>query len=70
MQWWNEHYQHHKFINININVKEREEQKSFMKRSDLDVDLTSLKHFKKEDWKSRCIHHKECTEVEDIYTTF
>ncbi len=69
MQWWDEHYQHHKFINTDIDVREREKQRSFMKRSNLDVDSTSSKCFRKEDQKSRCIHCKECIKVEDIYTT-
>ena len=70
MQWENEHYQHHKSINTDIDVKEREEQKSFMKRSDLEADSMFLKCLRKEDWKSRCIHCKECIKVENIHTTF
>ncbi len=69
MQWRDKSYQHHWFINTDINVREREEQRLFMKRSDLKADLTSSKHFRKKDWKSRCIHHAECTEVEDIHST-
>ncbi len=69
MQWWDESYQHHQFINTDIDIKEREEQRSFMKRSDLKADSTSSKCFKKKDWKSKCIHCKECTEVEDIHST-
>ncbi len=42
--------------------------KSLMKRSDLEADSTSLKCFKKKDWKSRCIHRKECIKVEDIHS--
>ena len=72
MQWWNECYQHHWSANTDINVKEREEQRSFMKESDFRADSTSSKHFRKKDQKerkSRCIHCKECTKVEDIHST-
>ncbi len=69
MQWWDESYQHHRFTNTDIDVKEREEQRSLMKRSDLKADSTSLKCLRKKDWKSRCIHCKKCTEVEDIHST-
>ena len=69
MQWWDESYQHHQFTNIDINVRKREEQRLFMKRSDFKADSTFLKHFRKKDWKSRCIHCKECIEVESIHST-
>jgi len=41
-----------------------------MKRSDLKADLTSSKHFRKKDRKLRHVHREECTEVEDIHSTF
>ncbi len=69
MQWWDESYQHHWFTNTDIDVKEREKQKSLMKRSDFKADSTSSKHFRKKDWKSRCIHHEECIKVENIHLT-
>ncbi len=68
-QWWDEHYQHHWSTNTDINVREKEEQRSFMKRSDFRVDSMSLKCFRKKDWKLRCIHCEECTDVEDIHST-
>jgi len=43
-----------------------------MKESDFRADSTSSKHFRKKDQKerkSRCIHCKECTKVEDIHST-
>ncbi len=72
MQWWDKCYQHHWFANININVRKREKQRSFMKESDFKADLTFLKCFRKKDWKereSRCVYREECTKVEDIHST-
>ncbi len=72
-QWRDECYQHHWFANTDINVREREEQRLFMKESDFKADSTSSKHFRKKDWKereSRCIHCEKYTEVEDIHSTF
>ncbi len=69
MQWWNESYQHHWSTNTDIDVREREEQRSLMKKSDFKADSTSLKCFRKKDWKSRYIYCKECIKVEDIHST-
>ncbi len=69
MQWWDESYQHYQFTNTDIDVKEREEQRLFMKRSEFKADSTSSKCFRKKDWKSRYIHHEECIKVEDIHLT-
>ncbi len=68
-QWRDKSYQHHRSTNTDIDVREREEQRLFMKRSDLKADSMFLKHFRKKDWKSRCVHHEECTEVEDTHST-
>ncbi len=39
-QWWEECCQHYWSTNTDINVRERKEQRSFMKRSDFEVDST------------------------------
>ncbi len=70
MQWRDKSYQHHQSTNTDIDVREREEQRSLMKRSDLRADSTSLKCLRKKDQKSRHIHCKKCTEVENIHSTF
>ncbi len=68
-QWWDESYQYHWSTNTDIDVRERKEQRSLMKRSDLRADSMSLKCLRKKDWKSRYVHHEECTEVESIHST-
>ncbi len=70
MQWWDESYQHHQFTNINIDVKKREKQRLFMKRSDFKADSISLKCLRKEDWKLKYIYCKKCIKVKSIHSTF
>ncbi len=69
MQWQDKSYQHHQSNNIDIDVREKEEQRSLMKRSDFRADSMCSKCFRKKDWKSRYIHHEECTEVKSIHST-
>jgi len=56
--------------NTDINVREREEQRLFVKRSSSEADATSLKRFeRKKQRESERVHCKECTETENICTT-
>ncbi len=40
MQWWRENSWHYQFTNKNINIKERNEQKLFMKRNSTKADAS------------------------------
>ncbi len=53
-----------------MNVREREEQRSFMKRDKIEADSTfSTRLRRKTSHKSERVHHEECTEIEDISST-
>ncbi len=57
-------------IKISTLNKEREEQKSFMKRDSIEADLMSSTRLRrKTSRESECIHREECTETEDINST-
>ena len=67
MQWWREDSWHYWSTNKNINVKERDEQRLFMKRNSIEADASSSTRFRRKTlYNSECIHCKECAETEDI----
>ncbi len=69
-QWWKEDSWHYRSINKDINVRERDEQRLFMKRNSIEADASSSTQFRrKTSYNSECIHRKECAETEDISST-
>ena len=53
-----------------MNVREREEQRSFMKRDNIEADLTSSTRLRrKTSRESERVHREKCTETEGISST-
>ena len=70
MQWWREDSWYYWFINKDINVREKDEQRLLMKRNNIEADVSSSTRFRrKTSHDSECIHRKECIETEDISST-
>ncbi len=66
-QWWNENSWHYWTTNKYINVKEKDEQRFFMKRDSTKTDATSLTWFRKKTLrKSRYVHSEECARTEEV----
>ncbi len=69
-QWWKEDSWHYKSTNKDINVRERNEQRLFMKRNSIEADASSSTWIRrKTSHNSERIHREECTETEDINST-
>jgi len=70
LQQWKENNWYYQFINKDINVKEKDEQRLFMKRNSIEADALSSTQFRrKTSYDSECIHYKEHAETEDISLT-
>jgi len=70
LQQWKENNWYYQFINKDINVKEKDEQRLFMKRNSIEADALSSTQFRrKTSYDSECIHHEEHAETEDISLT-
>ncbi len=70
MQWWREDSWHYQSTNKDINIRERNEQRLFMKRNSIEADVSSSTRFRrKTSHDSEHIHREECAETEDISST-
>ena len=69
-QWWRENSWHYQFINKDINIKERNEQRLLMKRNSIEADASSLTRFRrKTSHNSKHVHREECIKTENISST-
>ena len=69
-QWWREDSWHYQSTNKNINIKEKDEQRLFMKRNSIKADASSSTQFRrKTSYDSEYIHHEERVKTENISST-
>ncbi len=69
-QWWREDSWHYRFTNKDINVREKDEQRLFMKRNSIEADASSLTWIRrKTSHNSERVHREKHIETEDISST-